>query len=386
MAAPALSGGAVHGGGVRAGFARIWRLMRGGEASPGRLSASVALGLFIGCLPLYGLHLPLCIAACLLLRLDSVVAYLAANISNPLIAPFLLTAEVELGSLLLTGQHAAFDLERARRVGVSGFFAQAALGSVGVGGLLSILGGALVFALSSRRSRRKNPELDAAITRTVRRYAAQRIADRKYVAGKLRHDPVLSRIVELGLELGDTVDAGCGRGQLALCLHELGLTKSVIGFDLDERKVAVATAAAGSDARFSVADLSQGALPEADTLLLVDVLHYLPLAEQDALLARAARSLRPGGRLLVRDADKKPGASSFLTRALEHLAAASGWHRSRSRLCFRPMAEVVRELESIGLECQARAAAQGTPLDNVLIVAKRNSAQPPTSGQSSGAS
>ena len=49
-------------------------------------------------LPLYGLHFPLCLAVCLPLQLDVVVAYLAANISNPLVAPFLVTAEVEIGS------------------------------------------------------------------------------------------------------------------------------------------------------------------------------------------------------------------------------------------------------------------------------------------------
>ncbi len=385
MAAPALSGKPVASG-LRAGLGRVWRLMRGGEASPWRLGASVALGLFIGCLPLYGLHLPLCLGACLLLRLDAVVAYLAANVSNPLMAPFLLTAEVELGSLLLTGQHAAFDLERARRVGVSGFLAQAGIGSVGVGGLLALLGGLLVFALSARRSRAKNPELTAAVARTIARYAAAPIADRQYVAGKLRHDPVLARIVELKVELGVTVDAGAGRGQLALCLFELGLIERLSGFDLDARKVALAAAAAKGDAEFAVGDLGERELPEADSILLVDVLHYLPLLDQNALLRRAAAALRPGGRLLIRDADKKPGASSILTQALEYLATATRWHRSRSRLCFRPMVEVVRELESLGLDCQTRAAAQGTPLDNVLIVATRRSAQPPASGQASGAS
>ncbi|HEV8244759.1 MAG TPA: DUF2062 domain-containing protein, partial [Polyangiaceae bacterium] len=132
---------ALGAGGLRAALARFWRVLRGGQASPARLASSCALGLFIGCLPLYGLHLPLCIGACLLLRLDAVVAYLAANISNPLLAPFLISAEVEIGSWLLTGQLVSFDVERARRVGVSGFIAQAAVGGVALGALLSLLGG-----------------------------------------------------------------------------------------------------------------------------------------------------------------------------------------------------------------------------------------------------
>jgi 2-polyprenyl-3-methyl-5-hydroxy-6-metoxy-1,4-benzoquinol methylase len=330
----------------------------------------VALGLFIGCLPLYGLHLPLCVGACLLFRLDAVVAYLAANISNPLVAPFLLTAEVEVGSLLLTGEHAAFDVEQARSVGVAGFAAQASVGSVVVGAGLALIGGTLAYVLAPRR-RRRSPELLAAIERTLGRYAGAKLSDLQYVRGKLYYDPVLESIASLGTELGDTIDAGAGRGQLSLCLLELGKVKRLTGFDLDERKIALARRAGGDDATFAVVDLAQAELEPADTILLVDVLHYLPQREQDELLERAARNLRPGGRLLVRDANRRAGASSLLTRALERLASATGWHRSRSKLCFRSADELVGTLERAGLTCQTQGAAQGTPFDNVLIVAAR---------------
>jgi uncharacterized protein (DUF2062 family) len=348
----------------------MWRILRGGESSPARLAASVALGLFIGCLPLYGLHLPLCLGACLLLRLDAIVAYLAANISNPLIAPFLLTAQVEVGSLLLTGRHAAFDVERARSVGIVGFVAQAAVGGVVVGFSLAVLGGTLTYVLAPRRAW-KNPEITAAIQRTLRRYAAGGIVDRQYVRGKLEHDPVLEGIIRLGLDLGDTVDAGAGRGQLGLCLLELGRIKSLSGFDLDDRKVALARLAGRGDASFKVVDLALAELPTADTILMVDVLHYLPAAEQDALIERAAQSLRPGGRLLIRDANRQPGASSLLTRFAEHVATRLGWHRTRSALCFRSAEELLAVLENQGLVCHVQGAAQGTPFDNVLIVAAR---------------
>jgi uncharacterized protein (DUF2062 family)/2-polyprenyl-3-methyl-5-hydroxy-6-metoxy-1,4-benzoquinol methylase len=356
---------------VRAALSRLWRILRGGEASPWRLAASVAIGLFIGCLPLYGLHLPLCLGACLLLRLDAVVAYLAANISNPLFAPFLLTAEVEIGSLILTGQHAAFDVERAREVGIVGFVSQAAVGGLVVGLFLALVGGMAAYALAPRRPRKTMPELSGAIERTLRRYANAGITDRQYVRGKLLHDPALDCIVNLNLELGDTIDAGAGRGQLGLCLLELGRAKTLTGFDLDARKVALARLAGRGEASFKVVDLSQAEFTPADTILLVDVLHYLPAAEQDALLVRASQALRRGGRLLVRDADRKAGARSLVTRATEQLAAATGWHQTRSKLCFRSADEHVAALERAGLTCTVHKAAQGTPFDNVLIVAEK---------------
>src|SRR6478609_596994 len=136
---------------MRHHWARIWRRLRGERRSPARVALAVALGLFIGCLPVYGLHFVLCLLICLPLGLDLVLAYLVANISNPLVAPFLITLEVEVGSLLSSGQHAAFTLERARQTGILGFAFQAGLGSVVVGLALAGVGSAIAYAIARKR-------------------------------------------------------------------------------------------------------------------------------------------------------------------------------------------------------------------------------------------
>jgi uncharacterized protein (DUF2062 family) len=141
---------------MRESLRRLWRRLRGGEFSPLRLSLSVAVGLFIGAQPLYGLHFPLCAVVCLPLRLDLVAAYLAAQISNPFMAPLLVFLQVNVGSLVLTGQYAPFDLARARETGVSGFVAQAAIGSIIVGALLAVLGAALAYVVARRAGRRRS--------------------------------------------------------------------------------------------------------------------------------------------------------------------------------------------------------------------------------------
>jgi uncharacterized protein (DUF2062 family) len=132
----------------------VWRRLRGGQFTPARFGRSVAAGLFIGSLPLYGLHLPLCALVCLPLRLDLVVSYVAAHISNPFFAPALLVVEVDVGSLLLTGEHAAFDLARAEATGVGGFVLHAVLGSITVGATLAAAGGVAGFLLARALRRR----------------------------------------------------------------------------------------------------------------------------------------------------------------------------------------------------------------------------------------
>lgn len=349
----------------------LWRRLRGTPGSPVVAAAAVAVGIFIGCQPLYGLHFVLVLAVCLPLRLDAVLSYLAANISNPLVAPFLIVAEVEVGSYLTTGELVAFDVERARQSGAAGFARQLFVGSLTLGALLALLGFALAWLVASRlRARGRQPSadgFDAALARTRERYARAPRAHRFYVAGKLAFDPVYKLLDELPGSFGRVLDLGCGRGQLSLLLLELGRAHAVVGLDSDASKIAVARLA-GPEADFREADLTPNDATEADTILLVDVLHYLPLTEQDALLRAAAKALRPGGRLLVRELDADPSAKSGVTRFFEWVARRTGLNRGRAT-AYRPARDVTALLEGLGLPCQVQGASERTPFANVLIVA-----------------
>jgi uncharacterized protein (DUF2062 family) len=74
-------------------------LLRAGLTPPA-IGEGVTVGLFIGLLPLYGLHLPLCVVAARARRLNVALVYGAANISNPLFAPALIAGQVAVGEWL----------------------------------------------------------------------------------------------------------------------------------------------------------------------------------------------------------------------------------------------------------------------------------------------
>jgi len=365
-------------GALRANIARIWRRLRGERQSPARVALAVALGLFIGCLPVYGFHFVLCAAICLPLGLDLVLAYLVANISNPFVAPFLITLEVEIGSLLSTGRHASFSLQQAKQTGILGFVFQAVIGSVIVGATLGAIGSAIAFVIARKRDpaargvRDDESEFDSAMQRTIQRYRAAKVGDRIYVAMKLNTDPLTRLLAALPGEFGRVLDAGNGRGQFGLFLWELGRCRDLSGFDSDERKVAVAGLAAAGDARFETLDLLEFREQEVDTLLLIDVLHYLPLAEQDELLRRAVRCVQ-SGRIVIRELDAGNAARSKITRGFEWLAKVSGYNRGRAGRHYRPAREIVAQLTEAGFACEVFGASEGTPFANVLIVAARSS-------------
>lgn len=360
---------------VRGIGTHLWRRLRGGDLTPWRAGGSVGVGLFVGSLPVYGGHFPLCLALCLPLRLDVLVAYLAACFNNPFSAPLLLTVEVEIGSLLLTGELTGFDLARARDVGLAGFFWDAAVGSLIVGFVLAVAGAVMAFLITGTRTPRARDDVDRAVERTARRYAGARPRDRYYVLAKLRGDPVARQLTKLG-DLGDVVDVGCGRGQLALLLAESGQAKSVVGLDWDARKIATAESAgatrhppSSATLSFRVEDVRAAAIPEANTVLLIDVLHYLSQEEQEVLLERACAAVRGGGRLIVREADARRTWRAMATRLPERIGVALGFNRG-SRICMRTVEEIVRFIEVRGLACTTDSLSEGVPLANTLIVAR----------------
>jgi SAM-dependent methyltransferase len=261
-------------------------------------------------------------------------------------------------------------VDRVRQNGVGAFFLQAAVGSLVVGSLLAACGAAVTWAVTARRA--VSPT-EGAIRRVVARYRVAPPADRFYVASKLRSDPAVEAVMALPGQFGATIDAGCGRGQLGLLLLELGRVSGLTGFDWDERKVSVARAAGRSDASFDRADLTDFEWPRADTVLLIDVLHYLPVALQDRVLERAAGALSAGGRLVIREVDARPGGRARLAMLFERIAAKIGYNRAGA-LQYRSAEDIVGKLSGLGLSVDVSGSA-GSALANVLIVGTQPNAE-----------
>src|SRR5687768_8185827 len=109
---------------------------------------AIAVGLFIGCMPFYGFHLLLCWIVGRLLRLNRLKMYLAANVSNPIVAPLILFAELQAGAWLRTGSFLPLTLETVRTTTAWQIGVNLLLGSTVVGGVLGATGAvATYFAL-----------------------------------------------------------------------------------------------------------------------------------------------------------------------------------------------------------------------------------------------
>jgi len=138
---------------------KLWQIVLRSHTSPGKLAWAIGVGVFIGCLPIFGFHLLLCVVTGLALRLNILVSWLAANISNPFFAPFLVFAEIQVGYLLLHGRPSMLTMEELRAMGVpavvESFFVAAFVGSLVVGLALGLgFGGFAYLGLKLRRDRK----------------------------------------------------------------------------------------------------------------------------------------------------------------------------------------------------------------------------------------
>jgi SAM-dependent methyltransferase len=192
-----------------------------------------------------------------------------------------------------------------------------------------------------------------------------------YVRTKLRMDPLPRRLYELGAteRFGSVVDVACGRGQTGILLLAAGYADTLFGIDWDAAKIAIASEAAHSlPARFEHADVRHAPIPSADTVLLVDILHYLSGDEQDALLRDSARAARE--RVIVRDFDNEAGAKSWLTRSWEWTTTIAGYNRGAAGRAPRPFGAIEQMLAAEGFNVtREQCSARG--LSNVLLVARR---------------
>lgn len=213
-------------------------------------------------------------------------------------------------------------------------------------------------------------QLDAAVAR----YTPQGKFVEGFAKGKMSGDPAYRAVLQY-LQPGQTLlDVGCAEGYLlALAAENVG-GLVLVGFDHDTRRLDIAQKALSDlDVRLYAGDARDTDLsdvPAPSVITLLDVLHYQTASEQDAILARLAGVLAPGGVLLVRDGRSDGGWRSTVTAMSERVAMALGRHKGDG-VYFRPQAEMRAALEALGLTVSVDPCSENTPFANVLFAARK---------------
>jgi uncharacterized protein (DUF2062 family) len=360
------------------------------EGSSRRREAwAIGLGLFIGCSPFIGLHLVMCWAVGWLFGLNRVKLYLAANLINPLILPFVLFAEVQSGALLRRGYTYSLSPHALSSIDPWRFGGDLLVGSLVIGGIVGAAGGWLVYRSRARAYR--DPDFTRLVDAAADRYLNASITAWEFARAKLRRDPVYREIVTSGLlpADGSLIDVGCGQGLLlAIVAQACADAQSgrwpirwaapparivLTGIEVRPRLAALARAALGEDAAIVTADATTLRVDRASVAALIDVLHLIDLPAQEALVSHLAAAIEPGGMMLLREADAAAGWRFQAVRFGNRLVALLTG-RWRTRFAFRAASDWCALLERHGLAAELREMGTGTPFGNVLVVGKRDAA------------
>jgi SAM-dependent methyltransferase len=222
----------------------------------------------------------------------------------------------------------------------------------------------------------------------------------RFARGKLGGDPAFAGLLRHGLvpDQARVLDLGCGQGLLAAWLtaaraqyeasvnvktksgspvwpaswHAAPRIKSFHGVELMPNDVDRANAALGPlklPVRFTLGDICDVPFEPCDAVVILDVLHYIDIAAQDAVLARVRDALSPKGVLLLRIGDASAGLPFKISNWVDHVVTFARGHRL-PRLYCRSLADWRAALAKLGFQVQAMPMHEGTPFANILLVAR----------------
>ncbi len=208
-------------------------------------------------------------------------------------------------------------------------------------------------------------------------YEGQPATVRAHIRTRWRTCP-FPAIAALVPAAGRILDFGAGHGALASWLALRSARRTVVGVDVDPVKVASARSAArrAGELGLPAAEFRHepgGGFPSGpwDAVLLVDVLYLLDPAAQERTLREAARSLAPGGALLMKEMGRHPRWKAGWARAQEFLAVRVLRITAGSGIRFLPPETHAEWLEAEGLAVVGAPADRGYLHPHHLLAARR---------------
>jgi len=209
------------------------------------------------------------------------------------------------------------------------------------------------------------------LRRKVKRlYRYQGTFVEQFVHWKLKTDPMFPSLDGAVPRHGFVLDLGCGYGLATQWLAHTTDQRTFLGVDYDEDKIRVAQRTAPQQERitFEVRNILDWEYPACDTVLLLDVLHYWTPDKQQLILNKARAALRPGGRLVLREAARAADTGHRRVEWWEKLATRLGHNKTKEGLHFQTLAELQAMLRRAGFASWELNRDAGRD-SNVLLLA-----------------
>lgn len=208
--------------------------------------------------------------------------------------------------------------------------------------------------------------------RLVRNYIYKGPVLEWYTRIKLKLEKNYEYINDLVPDDATVVDIGCGYGFISYMLGFTSENRNILGIDYDNTKIELANNCISKHDRvsFVAADAIKFDYPAADIFILSDVLHYIPREKQSELLSCCIQRLKPGGKIIIRDADRDLQKRHLGTRLTEFFSTRFGYNKSLDRKLFFFSRSFITEVASAN-NMQIEVADSSRLTSNLLFVLSR---------------
>ena len=107
---------------------------------------------------------------------------------------------------------------------------------------------------------------------------------------------------------GNIADYGCGFGITSCYLALSSKYRQVVGIEYSSKRVsnAIMLAKGIKNLKFKLGDISRIVIENANSHLMIDVLHHIDYGQQEKLLDRVTKKLRKGDLIIIKEIGKKP--------------------------------------------------------------------------------
>jgi len=221
-------------------------------------------------------------------------------------------------------------------------------------------------------------------------YQATGYINYQWVRGKLRGDPIFKALLEHAIfsDNARVLDLGCGKGLLAAWLlaaeklanngawhHQTRPAQNLNfrGIDINARDVHCGNHALApiynERVQLLPGDIRAAEIAAADAVVLLDVLHYIPHADQEKLFDEIRASLKVGSVLLTRVSDARQTFRAMLTRLVDRCVLLTRGFGA-TPLFFRSLPDWIDHLERRGFAVTAIPMSQSTAFANVMLIAR----------------
>ena len=169
---------------------------------------------------------------------------------------------------------------------------------------------------------------------------------------------------------GRVLDVGCGFGLFSLYYASVCPGLEIAGLDRNARRIAMARAAAArlglGNVRYEVGDARDFRGGELfDAAYMLDIVHHIPAEAVRPLLEQLAKVLPAGGRLLIKDVERRPAWKRWFTHVLDK-AMDPG-----TPVRYWAGEELQALVESVGFRVHRHLMVDFLPYPHVLYVCQR---------------